>query len=266
MMIDDNLRERLSAYLDGELSREEAEKIEALVAADPAVAKEFGALSQLEQGLLDGFGAMLDEPVPPQLERAVKIAQPIEKPANLSHPPRFAWSSLAAALGLLIIGAGAGALVARSTIEPVTVIAQAGWLDQVAEYHKVYAAQTKHLVEVAASDASLATWLANSTGVNVRIPDLTAQGLTFQGGRLLVAGGKPVAQLMYTDAKGAVVALCYVAGGDPALGSGLSEFKSRDFDGFQMVSWKDAEAAYVVIGPADRSDLPSLAELTSKEL
>ena len=266
MMIDDNLKERLSAYLDGELSREEAEKIEALVASDPDVAQEFGALSQLEQGLLDGFGAMLDEPVPPQLERAVQVAQPIEKPANLAHPPSFGWSSLAAALGLLVIGAGSGALIARSTIEPVTVVAQVGWLDQVAEYHKVYAAQTKHLVEVAASDATLATWLANSTGVDVRIPDLSAQGLTFEGGRLLVAGGKPVAQLMYTDANGAVVALCYVAGGDPTLGDGVSDFKTRDFDGFKMVSWKDAEAAYVVIGPDDQSDLTNLAELTSKEL
>ncbi|MEO8531947.1 MAG: anti-sigma factor [Deltaproteobacteria bacterium] len=265
-MIDDNLRERLSAYLDGELSREDAAAIEALVASDPDVTKEFGALSQLEQGLLDGFGAMLDEPVPPQLERAVQLAQAIEKPANLSRSPRFGLRSLAAALGLLVIGAGSGALIARATLDPVAVVAQTGWLDQVAAYHKVYAAQTNHLVEVSASDATLAGWLAKSTGVSVEIPDLSAQGLTFQGGRLLVAGGKPVAQLMYTDANGEVVALCYVAGGDAALGNGVSDFKTRDFDGFQMVSWVDSVAAYVVIGPKARTDLKDLAELTSKEL
>jgi anti-sigma factor RsiW len=266
MMIDDNLKERLSAYLDGELSREEAEKIEALVASDPDVAKEFGALSQLEQSLLDGFGAALDEAVPPQLERAVKVAQAVEKTANLSHSPRFGLTSLAAALGLLVIGAGSGAMIARATFDPVTVVAQAGWLDQVADYHKIYAAQTNHLVEVSASDATLAGWLAKSTGVSVEIPDLSAQGLTFQGGRLLVAGGKPVAQLMYTDATGAVVALCYIAGGDSALGDGLSDFKTRDFDGFKMVSWKDDTAAYVVIGPEVRPDLDAIADLTSKEL
>ena len=266
MMIDDALRDRLSAYLDGELPPDQMNEIETLVTENIEVAAELEALSRLDNSLREAFDAELSDPVPLALVRELQAEPARPVAANLPNAPRFGMGAIAAGLALFVAGTVLGIGYSRATLEPVVVAQAQGWLDQVAEYHKVYAAQTKHLVEVPGSDPTLATWLANSTGVEATIPDLSAYGLTFQGGRLLVAAGKPVAQLMYTDANGAVVALCYVAGGDPSLGDGVSSFQSRLFDGFTMVSWKDNRAAYVVIGPEGREDLAVIAEETAIEL
>ena len=136
-----------------------------------------------------------------------------------------------------------------------------GWLAEVADYHRVYANQTRHLVEVPASDQDhLETWLATVTGVDMAAPDLSDHGWTFQGGRLLVAASKPVAQLMYTNASGQVIALCYLQGGDESVTEGRSAFDNRAFDDVSMVTWKSRDASFVVVGPSTGVDLPEVAQ------
>jgi anti-sigma factor RsiW len=263
-LVDSRISDRISAYLDGALSEAEQHELEALVAADPAVAAEFEALSRVDTALAKGFADMLDAPVPLQLARAIDVAAAAPKAA----PVRTSWGnlrSLAAAVALLGVGAVLGAGVTRA-IGPSVDVAQTkpGWLDQVAEYHAVYAAQGRHLVEVPASEqAHLETWLADQTGVPFTVPDLSESGLEFQGARLLVANGKPVAQLMYTDAAGQVVAVCFMTGGDATLAEGAAVFADRRVGAFDLVSWKDRSASYVVIGPAGREDLRQIAETAS---
>jgi anti-sigma factor RsiW len=59
----------------------------------------------------------------------------------------------------------------------------------------------KHPVEVAAADKEqLATWLSKRVGTPIRLPDLTSEGYTLLGGRLLASAEGPAAQLMYEDA------------------------------------------------------------------
>jgi anti-sigma factor RsiW len=263
-VVDPMVLDRISAYLDGALPEAERRALEALVASDPAVAAEFEALSRVDAAVATGFADMLASPVPLHLARAIEAA-----PAGLLRPePRAAnvtwFRSLAASVALLAVGAAGGALLTR-TLAPVEVVQAApGWLDQVAEYHAVYAAQGRHLVEVPASEREhLEKWLSEQTGVLFRTPDLSASGLTFEGARLLVANGKPVAQLMYRDAAGQVVAVCFMAGGDAALPEGQLAFADRRVGAFELVSWKDREASYVVIGPAERPDLRQIAEATA---
>jgi anti-sigma factor RsiW len=88
------------------------------------------------------------------------------------------------------------------------------------------------------------------------IPDLSAQGLTFEGGRLLVAAGQPVGQLMYRDANGAVFALCFIASEKPA-----SEATPRDLEGFDALVWGKAGARFIAIGPKGDARLPEVARL-----
>ena len=129
------------------------------------------------------------------------------------------------------------------------------------------AQQFSNVVEVPASEtAHLQKWLTDSTGVAFTVPDLAASGLTFQGARLLVASGKPVAQLMYTDAAGQVVALCFLAGGDAAAGAGTTPFQTRNAKGVNMVWWTSKDASYVVVGPSTGVDLQSVAKAASTVL
>jgi anti-sigma factor RsiW len=264
MTTEPDLATRLSAYRDGQLSEDQARAVTALLAADPAARAEYDALLRTDDAIDKAFAAMLHDPVPMHLARAVERAEMAPPAANSPFAPRWG-TGLAAALALMVIGGAGGSYLTRSYFPPAQVAS--GWLDQVADYHRVYAAQVRHLVEVpAAEKAHLETWLTDSTGVAFTVPDLAASGLTFQGARLLVAAGKPVAQLMYTDAQGQVVAVCFMAGGDAALGDGRGTFANRSFDSLDMVSWKSRDASYVVIGPRGMPGLTQVAEAAAISL
>lgn len=262
MTLTPDLATRLSAYRDGELPEAEARAVEALVANDPAVQAEYDALLRADDAFGRAFADMLQDPVP--LALAHKLDQSAPTAANLPRAPRWGMG-LAAALALLAVGGVGGALLTERFGAPVQVAG--GWLDQVAEYHLIYANQTRHLVEVPASDkAHLEKWLSETTKVPFTVPDLSASGLTFQGARLLVAAGQPVAQLMYTDAAGRVIAVCFMAGGDAALGDGVSAFTDRTVAGLDMVSWKSDDASYVVVGPQGASGLDAVAKAAAATL
>lgn len=263
--VDPAIRDRISAYLDGALAEAEARQLEALVAENPAFAAELEALSGVDAALERGFADMLAGPVPLHLARLIETTRPEPSAQATAASSRLGglggWRALAASVALVAFGAAGGVVATRVFAPPVEGVLAKGWLDQVAEYHAVYAAQGRHLVEVPASDRKhLETWLSDTTGVPFTVPDLSASGLTFEGARLLVASGKPVAQLMYRDPDGQVVAVCFMTGGDAALAEGGTAFIDRRIGGFDLVSWKDRAASYVVIGPAGRPDLRQIAE------
>jgi anti-sigma factor RsiW len=259
-----DLATRLSAYRDGELPEVEARAVAALLAQDPGVQAEYDALLRTDDAIDKAFAAMLLDPVPDTLTASLEQAELAAPPANSPFPPRWGMA-LAASVALLMVGGVGGSYLTRQMSPPAQVAV--GWLDQVAEYHRVYAAQGRHLVEVPASEkAHLETWLSEQTGVAFTVPDLAASGLTFQGARLLVASGKPVAQLMYTDAAGQVIAVCFMAGGDAALGDGQSQFANRQFDTLDMVSWKSRDASYVVVGPSGAAGLDAIAKTAALTL
>lgn len=243
----------LSAFLDGELSPDRARAIEAALATDADLQTELEALMNADAAAQDVFAQMLDDPLPEALIAAIQDA-PETRTANLAHPPaRRGWlvaASLVLALGL---GSAGGYVTGRS--RGAELASARDWLSDIADYHRVYAGQSRHLVEVPATEAAhIQTWLSASVGTQVTIPDLTAQSLTFQGARLLVAAGKPVAQLMYTSADGRVVALCLIQSASPRDG-----FATRKIGAFDMVTWGAESANAVVVGDAGQGDLKAIA-------
>lgn len=269
--LNQNILDKLSAYLDGELSEADAKAVEILAEKDPEIAAELELLTQADAAFGDAFELMLNVPVPIELARAVEQAPEIETTstpvaANQTTAPRFGFGSMAAGLALLIFGAGIGGYATQKYLpgpepETIEVAMGRGWLAEVADYHRVYSKESRHLVEVPASEQEhLETWLAKVTGVDVAVPDLSNDGWNFEGGRLLVAASKPVAQLIYTDTNGQVIALCFLEGGDDTVNDGRSEFKNRIFDDIKTVSWKSRNASFVVVGPSSGVDLPAVAD------
>ncbi len=250
--------EKLSAFLDGELPDAEAREIEAALERDPALQAELEALMVADAMAQEAFGEMLEEPVPSAVAAAVRDA-PEASAANTSAPPAArGWLAAAAVVLALGIGGAGGYLTGLSQGTPVA--AAPGWLADIADYHRVYAAQGRHLVEVGAEEADhIRTWLTASVGAEVPIPDLAGHGLTFRGARLLVAAGKPVAQLMYTDAEGLVVALCLIQSDSPRDG-----FATRTIGAFDMVSWGGEGANFVIVGDEGRSDLEAIARTAAE--
>jgi anti-sigma factor RsiW len=245
---------KLSAYLDNELNDADMLAVEARLQSDPTAQAELDALMAAEGAITDQFDAMLRDPVPLALARQINALPLPRENRPAIWPSR---SLLAASLAMFIVGGTAGYVAKGQFFTPVVV--QSGWLTDIADYQAIYAGQTRHLVEVAASEPDhIEKWLGTNVGTTFSIPDLTQQGLTFQGGRLLVANGKPVAQLMYTTANGTVIALCF-----QKSASGVADdtaFLAKTINGFDMVTWSDHGADYVVIGPEKQPSLDTIAK------
>ena len=255
--------EKLSAYLDGELDADAAAAVEARLETDPAAQAEFDALMEADALAQDVFDTQLNDPVPLALVQQIRDAD-LTVPANDNVPGarRPIWATLAASLVMLVVGGLGGYTLKDQTTAPVQTT---GWLADIADYHVVYASQGRHLVEVRADEADhIETWLGNTVGAQFSIPDLSEFGLTFEGGRLLVANAKPVAQLMYRLPDGTVIALCLQQSNRET--DGVLAFREQTINGFDFVSWTADGADYVVIGPEGHPDLNAIAADAAVEI
>ncbi|MBB1250416.1 anti-sigma factor [Rhizobium sp. G21] len=245
----------LSAYLDGELDEAAAGEIEARLATDTETR---ALLDRLKAGSAHGdqlFDALLREPAPLHLARAIKDAADRGETSQPSAPLMAragrGWffgqvPQAIAASALLLLGGGyAGYTVGRqyepqrqvaaeqpSEANSPTTLSVGGQTRSftvgasgsapsgrlvsardVLAVHAVYAAQESRAAEIPAAELVVLTdWLRDSARVAFEVPDLTADGLTFEGGRLVVISGKPAAALYYRDAGGERVGVYFSEG------------------------------------------------------
>ncbi|MCT7663393.1 anti-sigma factor family protein [Shinella kummerowiae] len=271
---------RLSAYLDGQLPQTEVDEIDAILAEDDDARVVFEKLKLGSEFGARAFDRMLQDPIPLDLVRTIKdVGKSGDEPpksgfaaipvaaAAPRRPSAFWPKALAASLVIFIAGGAAGYLVSEqqdAAEAPLQIAAARTWLDDIADYHRIYSRQTRHLVEVPASEQEhIAEWLSASTGVTFTPPDLSDKNLTFQGARLLVAGGKPTAQLLYRDAENEIFAICFLKS-DPVEGkTALTESMRNDIG---LISWQKGNASFVVVGPSADPDLERIAEAVSANI
>jgi anti-sigma factor RsiW len=272
----------LSAYLDGQLPEAEVEEINAILAGDDEARVVYEKLKLGSEFGARAFDRMLQDPIPLDLVRNIKEAgrneddpsklgfaavPAAEIPAN--RRSAFWPQALAASLVIFLAGGAAGYLISEQKQTSFQAASNQfaparTWLDDVAEYHRIYSRQARHLVEVPASESGhIVDWLSASTGVPFALPDLSAQKLTFEGARLLVAGGKPTAQLLYRDAENEIFAICFLQS-EPVEGTTpLAESMRNDIG---LVTWQKGKASYVVVGPSADPDLERIAEVVSANI
>ncbi|MGH1480486.1 MAG: hypothetical protein ACRBM6_17445 [Geminicoccales bacterium] len=135
--------------------------------------------------------------------------------------------------------------------------ASKSWLNQIAQYHRVYASTARrHLVEVGADEQEhIEQWLAKMLKRPIPVPDLSAYGVTFQGARLLGINENPVAQLVYLDADDQPLALCIIPSTKEV--KALTASANRDLN---VIDWRDGQHGFAVVGWSDNQLLTSLAE------
>ncbi len=262
-----SIEARLSAYLDGEVDETERRAIDQLLATDAEARR---LLEHLKQGSAfgaSGFEAFLHDPVPLSLARRIRQGTDINpKLDRVVGAPRKQrrklWrGALAASCGMLLIGGSTGYLIGRTIDDntpPTPVVKARTWLDDVTDAHRVYSRQPRHLVEVTAeNDEEIRNWLTASTGVSFAIPDLAQSKLTFQGARLLVAAGKPTAQLLFKDEDGEVYAICFQRSPTTDDSGRMTESMRDDL---ALISWNKPGATYVVVGPSATANFKDLAD------
>lgn len=182
--------------------------------------------------------------------------------------PLPAWSTsisghqwlITASLACLLIGGGLGFQTALWTTSgpPTTVTAAPTWQQQVAQYHRVYASDSLHLVEIPAERKDhIQEWLSKRLGRPILVPNFEGYNLRFAGARQLVVNGQPVAQLMYLDADDRPLAFCITK--MPMMGSEKPPTLSEDGD-LTVVDWQNGGFGYIVLGWEDGEQLQQLAQ------
>jgi len=254
--LDDNT---LVAYVDGELDAATAREVERALDGSPAARNTVAKLRSSAALVRAAFADAVHEPPPPGLIELLRAAKPTRAPRRYALP-------IAASIALLIgigIGVVAGITGARQ-VAPQT--ASQGAMDRlvgdVAEYHRLYAREQRHMVEVPAAETPhLEDWLGRRLKGQLTIPDLSAQGLAFQGGRLLAFDDRPMAELIYKPADGPPIGLC-IAFALPGM-SGAATVERGDLT---VTHWVDNGYVYSVVGWANDRRIQAIADSVRAQL
>ncbi len=234
----------LHAYADGEIAGQECRALDERLASDPEARAGVEAWKRQKSWLKGAFDPVLDEPVPAKIKAALR------------HHRGFSLSpaAIAAALALLVIGAAAGWFTSLQMNAP----GARQFADLAIEAHEIYTHENRHAVEVAASDGEhLTTWLSKRLGQKLVVPDLTARGYSFMGGRLLAAGAQPAAQLMYEDQAKRRITIFVAANPSNTETAFLVTQKGN----VTACYWLDGPLGFVLTGEASRDEIVSLAHL-----
>ncbi len=268
--------DRLIAYLDGEVDVSERREIEAWLDTDPAARDKLAALAQSAALVRSAFDEVMHEPLPDRLIAAARgervSAGPIAKLVPLrrgqgtgSTPAARSWwlgLPLAASLFGLLLG-GAVTYLSVAKLLPGGVGAKQAavemaaadnlWLDNAVGYFKLAAsAGDGALVDVPATGDAREAWqkISQSLPQEVRWPDLNLKpwGLNFRGARLVVADGRPAAQLMYTTDNKAIGPLTLIIGSSKEPDTPPTLAQRQDVN---LLYWRHQGRAYALVGQTD---------------
>jgi anti-sigma factor RsiW len=268
--------DRLIAYLDGEVDASARHEIEDWLDSDPAARDKLVALAQSAALVRSAFDEVTHEPLPDRLIAAARgervSAEPSAKilpfrrgQGTGSAPAARRWwlgLPLAASLfGLLLGGAVTYLSVAKllpggiGGKQPAVEMAAADslWLDNAVGYFKLAAsAGDGALVDVPATGDAREAWqkISQSLPQEVRWPDLNLKpwGLNFRGARLVVADGRPAAQLMYTTDNKAIGPLTLIIGSSKEPDTPPTLARRQDVN---LLYWRHQGRAYALVGQTD---------------
>jgi anti-sigma factor RsiW len=266
--------DRLMAYLDGELEVAERRDIETWLDSDPAARQKLAALSQSANLVRLAFDEVMHEPVPERLIAAARGETVSAEPSAQVLPfkarqgtgrpvaARRWWVGLPVAASLfgLLLGGGV-AYVSVSKLVPgglggkqpaiETAAADKIWLDNAAGYFKlVVSTGDGGLLDVPASGdpREALQKISQSLPQEVRLPDLKPWGLNFRGARLVVAEGRPAAQLVYTTDNKAIGPLILIIGSSKEADISPTLARRQDVN---LLYWRHQGRAYALAGQTD---------------
>ena len=155
----------------------------------------------------------------------------------------------------LIHPAGTGAMSTASG-EPMP------WIRAAADYQRLYTRDTVADISVDMNaSAKTVDAIRQADGVALRVPDLRTANIAFKSVARLRFNDKPLVQIVYLPEHGAPIALCVMKDSRPD-----HAIAQTQVSGMNVVSWRQNELSYALIGKPDSGDLGSLAQqiLTSR--
>lgn len=247
----------LHAYADGQLSEEQRAAVLAYLAAHPDAAALVANWQRQNEALSALFAPVAKEPVPARLSPYTAAAQ--------ARRERRTWLRGVAAAALVLVVSGSAGWYLRGALwteEP----AADRLVDQALVAHALYIKEKTHAVEVAADAPNLMAWLSNRIATPIDAPNLTEQGFTFLGGRLLpgydAQSNGPAAQLMYQNAAAQRVTL-YITG---PLPDKKEVWKLENRDGVEAYYWASDKVTCTIVSDMNEADVKTLGKKVFEQL
>ncbi|MBY5406570.1 anti-sigma factor family protein [Rhizobium leguminosarum] len=241
--------EELTAFIDGELTAEEAARIDAIVNEDESVAERLEFLARASLPFKQAFAPLLSQAPREKLETMLAAipAQPSARPAST---PAFA--SRRRFLGALAASLVAGIAIDRAVIG-IGFSAKdenSEWRSVVADYISLYTPETlAGPVPTREVQAAQLRPLDEKLGLSLSPEAVSLPGIDFKRALMLQYDGKPLAQIAYLDPETGPMALCIVKSD---AGRKAPDLESRK--GLNVIYWSNETHAFMLIGriPVDR--------------
>jgi len=257
----------LSAFVDGELTPAERERVAALLAQHPQAAARVAAWRAQKAALRALCGAPLREGTQHDSSNHAELPDDqasvaADEPAVIVLRPRTPWWRRAG-LAACWLAAGAGLALALGPLAPrLTGGAWNGlgarapaFAERADIAYAVYTPERRHPVEVAASEEEhLINWLSKRLNRPLSVPSLQEYGYTLVGGRLLPGETGPAAQFMYENRSGARLTL-YVSG----TARNETAFRLLRDGNRRTFYWISDGMGYALSGPIAEGKLRSIA-------
>jgi len=280
----------LMAYVDGELAPEESREVEEHIRASAEAAELVALLRASRVDYKQAFATQNLPPVPDSLTQKIeaiaraqstKSAAPGANDSSVPAPstvPALApvrsrlrsvptWLAAACVAGAFCGGlflrpgtfaflspgmpSSGGAAMASSGLSP--------WVTAAVGYQQLYTRETlAYADENPAATSKIIDDIRREDKLALRIPDLSSAGLTFKSVRRLNFNNKPLVQIVYLPETGPPIALCVMKGikSDQAVAAQV-------VDTMHVVTWRQAELSYALIGKTESVDLDALGKRIS---
>ena len=244
-------RERLSAYVDGELPPDEAAETAEHLASCAACAREYEAMLKTVQTVREG---LVRHHAPDVLRARVRAALR-DEPATARTAVRrrdwgVPWRAAAAALVVAVVSSGLTLLAAdRRPAEPAVA-------EEVLASH-IRSLMPEHLTDVRSTDQhNVKPWFNGRLDYSPAVPRLDDAGFPLLGGRLDYVHGRPVAVVVYGRRQHLINVFSWPADAgrdaDPSRESG---------HGYNLLHWRRGGVEYWVASDLNAAELQQFTTL-----
>jgi anti-sigma factor RsiW len=248
----------LHAYVDGQLTTDQRSAVDAYLAAHPDAAALVAQWTRQNEAMTALFAPAAKEVVPPRLNP--------QRIADRVRSDRMRMFRTVAATLIVVAAAGGVGWYMRGVLWQEEPIAER-LIDNAVVAHALYVKEKSHAVEAAADSPNLMRWLSNRIASPIDAPNLTAQGYTFLGGRLLPGetgehAHGPAAQLMYENAAAERLTL-YITG---PLPDKKEVWKFEERGGMDAYYWANDAVTCTIVAALPETDVRTLGKTIFEQL
>ncbi|MDQ6633242.1 MAG: anti-sigma factor [Gemmatimonadota bacterium] len=241
-------RDQLGAYLDGELTTNEAVAVREHMAGCPNCASHYATLASTSRQLKEG---LVHYTAPDMLKARILNALSNQRtPAATSPASWLHWSRLAAAALVIAVASSAGtaAVLHRG-------VASRSVADELLASH-LRSLMPGHLTDVASNDHhNVKPWFNGRVALSPSVPALDSAGFVLVGGRLDYVASRPVAVVVYSRRQHVINVYAWPDGDGDRSASSLT---AHDY---HMVSWRNGDVESWAVSDLNPAELGQFVAL-----